>query len=129
MIRGLIFHTLRGINGWSNLSYQKIDISRVLHLESVKRSLKIRDRDYDYTLKIIYEDANPESTGNPGINLGDHKENPLYYSVNNQTITKRYKTEQDVMEEIGKIKYKQELLKNYCDRIVGDIVVSNIKKM
>lgn len=129
MIRGLIFHTLKGINGWSNLSYQKIDISRVLHLEMVKRSLKIRDKDYDYTLKIIYEDGTPETTANPGLNLGEHKEFPIYYSVNNQTITKRYKTLDDVREEIERIKYKQELLKNYCDRIVGDLEVSNIKKM
>ena len=121
MIRGIIFHTLKGINGWSNLSFQKIDVAKVLHLECIQRSYKFRDKDYDYTLKITYLDGVPEISPNPGVNLGDQTPPPAFYKMFSQTITKRYKTAGDAANEIAMIKIKQEMLTKYENQIAKNL--------
>jgi hypothetical protein len=84
----LIFHTLTGINGLSHLKIKKIDISKVVGLTYHRRSLIILDKEYPYTLAI------------------------QYVHTREQTITKRYRTENEVLEELNEIIYKKKLVHN-----------------
>jgi len=103
-----IIHVLKGIRGLSGLQLQKIDVSRVISLSSKKRDLKILDTDHDYTLAVEY--------GEPMLkmelsNMGSISV-PTFYTETKNVITRRYKTKNDIDDEINEIRKKQRELKN-----------------
>jgi len=87
-----IYHKLGGIPGWSHLSpLSVIDVSKIGRIYSAggemfydKRAFMIKDRDYPYTLSICYIQKEA------------------------QFLTRRFKTEKDVLQEISDIRQKQE---------------------
>jgi len=91
-LKNPVYHTLKGFPGWSALNLQKIDLTRLVDMSYCKRSFMIMDRDLPYTLYIRYE--NPKT---PYLIV------PMIGSVFVETISKRYKTEDDVKSEILEI--------------------------
>lgn len=110
---GIIKHTLKGIPGWSKLSIETIDVEKVIQLNYKKRLFMITNREYPYTLNIKYENIHNEMTLMPTIPLGKGSMGmtPVFYTETESIITKRYKTKQDIINEIDEIKTKQENLK------------------
>jgi hypothetical protein len=104
MFRNLIFHTLKGKNGLSLLDLKRIDVSRVKDMTCRERVFCIMDKEYPFVLTIEY-----------AYNFFDRRENVRFYEedfsdLNNETITKRYKTEDEVNQEISEIIKKQDHL-------------------
>ena len=99
----LIFHTLKGIRGWSWLNISTIDVYKVIEIYHDKRAFCILNRDYPYKLTIKY-----------------NVQNIQYY------ITKRYQTEAEVLKEINDINLKRskmnslkhKFIKEHMDKIV-----------
>jgi len=58
-MKGIIFHTLKGINGWSFLKLQKIDVCKILNIKYNKKLFCIFDYEYKYTLEIEIEYLEP----------------------------------------------------------------------
>ena len=96
-MKGLIFHTLKGINGWSRLQINKLDVYKIIKYKYEKREFTIFDHEYPYTLSINYYD--PIQTlgvtftfGIPFIPVLL----PNYVKIEH-IITKRYKTEECII--------------------------------
>lgn len=119
---GMIFHTLKGIAGWSILSISKIDIYKIKKIYYKKRLFCIFNREYPYNLIIIYNE--PRSTVNfaPGINFNGEFTTSMVDSVSlTVNITKRYKTEIEVKNEIKEIQIKQNKIKLFQKKIESQI--------
>ena len=116
MFNKIIFHSLKGIPGWSTCTHVKIDINKIISINYTKRMFKIFNREHDYTLNIEYDEINTYTTiipvigGNGGFTINNETEKE-------RTITKRYKTLKDVTREIKEIEIKQEALKKYSEKI------------
>jgi hypothetical protein len=125
---GLVFHTLKGIKGWSSLDISIIDISRINKIFYEKRLFCIFDRDYPYTLTIQYNQ--PVKT---------YQIMPVYGGRNGystiimptveltQLITKRYKTEDDVINEIAEIEKNIKKLELFRAKIANEINTIELK--
>mgnify|MGYP003384689975 FL=1 len=114
MFDKLIFHTLKGIKGWSSCSYTKIDIGKIISIKYHERMFKIFNQDHDYTLTIEYDEAHTYTTLSPVIGgKGGFTVNTV--TDTERLITKRYETLKDVEREIKEIKLKQSTLNNYIN--------------
>ena len=123
-MEGIIFHTLKGIRGWSKLNISTIDVYKIKDIYYNKRLFCIFDRNYPYTLIIKYNEPQESINLAPGINF---KGGVTLSLVNNMClisdITKRYKTEIEVKNEIEEINIKQkkiELLKKHFENQIND---------
>lgn len=116
---GIIKHTLKGIRGWSELCIETIDVAKVIQLNYIKRLFMITNREYPYTLKIKYENIHNEMTFMPTIPLGKGSigMTSVFYTETESILTKRYKTEQDIINEIDEIKAKQDRLKDLLKEV------------
>ncbi len=113
MRNNILFHVLKGKNGWSFLDLQRINVLKVQEMSCRERCFKIFDKEYPFVLDIEY--AEEKTTLVPMIVNGA----TIFVSTKDdlQTITKRYKTSKEVNEEILEIKKKQHKLKrNYIHR-------------
>ena len=108
-MKEFIYHTLKGINGWSKSNISTIDIYKINHLYYKKRSFCIFDKKYPYKLIIEYNDPIKFIS----IGLYDITITPIYQLYLHQLITKRYKTENDVLNEINEINNKITKLKSF----------------
>lgn len=86
-ITGVLSYTLRGTNGWSDLSLNKIDVGMVVSTNVKKRLFCLFDRDKPYTLHINYG-----------------------YERRYNPITKRYSNIEDANDDVNNILKKQEFL-------------------
>ena len=100
-----ITHFLNGKSGWSIYKIKNILVSEVVELSYHKRQFMIFDRKYPYTLNIMYykpKKINHTMMINPTI---VNKYEKCWFC-----ITKRYKTEDAILNEIHDIKQKQNLI-------------------
>jgi uncharacterized protein YpiB (UPF0302 family) len=107
-MKNLIFHTLKGVKGWSYLDIDKIDVARVNKMFYYRRSFCFFEEDKPYSLFIDYH-------------LPKNKIFPIYcnfiYVVElEQRISKRYSNEEEVVKEIFEINRKKEILEKYFER-------------
>ena len=118
--KALITHNLKGINGWSKLSIDKIDVSKIIKIYYCKRSFCIRDVDYKYSLNIEYEYAKTKRYFFPIFPFSGLS----FFSDTTfeQSITKRYKTENECIDEINEIEQKQKKLNNYIEKLNKQIL-------
>jgi|LauGreDrversion4_2_1035121.scaffolds.fasta_scaffold04984_10 hypothetical protein len=119
----MIFHTLKGIIGWSSLSISKIDICKIKKIYYKKRLFCIFDRDHPYNLIIIYNEPTPTIGFAPGFDLfdGDCTFSIVESVSLTVNITKRYKTEIEVKNEIEEIQMKQNKLKLFLNKFESNI--------
>ena len=123
-MQGLIFHTLKGIRGWSSLNISTIDVHKVINIEHKKRLFCLFDRQYPYSLEIVYNEPTEIPAVAPVFNPRSHAgvgHVVLHNTYLTQTITKRYATEKEVQTEIAEIEAKQEKLNLIHQRIVAEI--------
>lgn len=107
MYSGLFMKTLKGSRGWSHLQLEQIDISRVIDVNYRKRTFCIFDRDRPYTLDIKYHYPKDEIKINPII--GGKGGFVVSESVkNDHMITRRFRTESEVIAEVKEIRDYQE---------------------
>ena len=111
-MRGIVFHTLRGSPGWSSMNIERIDVSRVSRIGYQERLFTIFDKDKPNTLNIEYYFPETQITVNPvmGGKGGFAVSNT---TILNHPITKRYETEEMVLEEIWMIQNKIRKLDKY----------------
>ena len=99
-MQGILFHTLKGIKGWSDLCISTVDVNKINKIYYEKRLFCIFNKDHRYNLTIEYLEPR---VSNYFV---------LYAIVYNvqliANITKRYKTEIEVKNEIEEIKTKQQ---------------------
>lgn len=117
--KNLLFHQLKGVYGWSHLSIIRIDIGRIISIEKHKRLFKIRDKCYDYTLLIHYDKSTHWTGIAPVLGGGASFYN---YIDESQMISKRYKTEKDIDNEIKELYEKLEKLEKYRKKISKKIL-------
>ena len=112
MFSGLLFHTLKGIRGWSWCVHTKIDVAKIMSVQYEKRAFKLWDRDHDYSLRIQYKEGYQSFSVNPVIGgRGGVTVTPKYSE--SRCIVKRYKTLSAVNQEINEIVRKQTKLESY----------------
>jgi hypothetical protein len=90
----MLKHALRGIRGWSSLRMKEMEVTKVISMEHKKRLFRIFDPAYPWKLMIQY-------------NLDSVDDETYIFGSWTYTVTKRYKTEQDVLADIDEIKRKQ----------------------
>ena len=120
-MNGLIFHTLRGIKGWSYLSISKIDVFKIKKINYRKRLFCIFDRDYPYTLEIEYDEPNEYYTLAPVFG-GNRSSSAIVKQVDlTQIITKRYKTEFEIKIELNELEHKQNKINKFQQELINKI--------
>ena len=87
-------YVLKGINGWSDLNLQTINVLKIISCNYRKRWFCIFDRDYKYVLEIGY---------NSPISYTVFLGYPHRYVDHIPIITKRYKSVEDINDEIQQI--------------------------
>lgn len=92
----LIYHTLKGVRGWSDLTFSKIDVFKVKNLHYDERLFCIFNRKYPYKLTIYYG------------------------TRQTYIITKRYKTETEVQNEINEIQLKQKKIESLKNKFMNE---------
>lgn len=109
--KGVVFYTLTGAKGWSSYFRQTLDIARVTNLQYHKRLFKVFDRDCDYTLQIDYRMPTEETTLAPTFTHGRGGGSFGFAVVDTvklqHLITSRYRTKEEVQEEVQRIRTKQ----------------------
>ena len=116
-ISGLLFHNLSGINGWSRMSLQCVDVAKITDVFYRRRLFKLFDREYDYSLYIKYNEPIDEFK----YVAGKHP-SFVVATKTEHFISKRYKTEKDVLDEIKEIKKLQSNLNQYAETIRNKII-------
>ena len=117
-----MYHTLKGVNGWSALDISKIDIAKIIKISYHKRSFCIFDADHPYTLRIEYHNPRESLKIVPVYGPKGHYSSTIIPIVElTSDITKRYKTEEDVKSEIGEINIQLRKLEEYRIQIVQKI--------
>ena len=107
----ILFHTLQGISGWSGLNLKKIDIGKIISISCRKRWFKIFYKEYDYTLTIKYNKPVQYFVTQRLIGGSSGSGQILNTKTSfEQTITKRYKTKEDIDTEMKIILNKQKKL-------------------
>jgi hypothetical protein len=104
MTTGIMKHTLRGIKGWSWLSIKEIDVMKVVDIEHGKRLFCILNPVHPWKLSIVYNE--PTESVEPVIT----KDGITGFTRSvelTQIITKRYRTEREVLAEISQVKRKR----------------------
>jgi len=111
--KNLLFHPLKGRPSWNQdmlLRDIRIDIGRVISIGKHKRLFKVFDRNYNYTLTIHYDKptywTGLASVFGGGASLYTHVEETQFLYI-------RYKSEQDIDNEIKQVQEKLEKLKKY----------------
>jgi uncharacterized protein YpiB (UPF0302 family) len=107
-MKNLIFHTLKGVKGWSYLDIDKIDVARVNKMFYYRRSFCLFQEDKPYTLFIDYH--------LPKLKILPIIFNFIYVVDLEQHITKRYSNKEEVVKEIFEINRKKEILEKYFER-------------
>jgi len=124
--KNFIFHTLKGIDGYSTCKLNNIDVARVKSINYRERSFKIFEKDHPFVLMIDYSLKKIENSVSPVITTGVHFGfTPTQNITEIQSITKRYKTEKDCKQEISEIISKQKalaLLQNKMHEDVNKII-------
>jgi len=115
-MKGILYHTLRGKPGWSWLHENPIDIGRVNGVVWRKRLFRVFDRDHPYTIEITYKKKGEEPVMLVGWTGSGCAVVPSHKTVNEQTITCRYKSAQDVITEVEDINKSVRILKAYTTR-------------
>jgi hypothetical protein len=113
MTTRILKHTLRGIKGWSDLNIRKIDVMKVVDITHRKRLFCIFNQGHPWSLTIEYDE--PVEILVPIFMAG----NLIGYmpsEESTQYITKRYRTERDVLTEINEIKRKQAAMINWQNK-------------
>jgi hypothetical protein len=105
MKKGLLFHTFKGINGWSFCDHSAVDVARILSWKYFERVFRILDREYKFSLEIMYKEN--KTSLEPAPITGGKGVAWYYKTVTEQVITKRYRTEYEVHQEIREIEEKQ----------------------
>jgi len=118
-MQGLIFHRLKGINGWSKLSINNLDVYNIINYEYNKREFTIFNQEYPYTLSIKYNYPTQEFALTCGIPFVTVILND--YVKLHHDITKRYKTEECIINEINEIKEKQKKLELIKENLLKSI--------
>lgn len=108
MITNLLFHKLKGINGWSFQTLQNIDVGKIINIKYSKRLFVLFDREYPYTLSIKY--------------LITHEKPPytdftIKQKMGIQCITKRYKNKAELEDDVKQIMKKQQELNSIVSSI------------
>ena len=104
----VLFHHLKGISGWSALTISNIDIAKIINISYRRRRFRIFDVNNPYSLDITYYEPDVM------INLYFYgKYSNFIHPETIHSITKRYKSEEDVKQEIYEIKLKMIHLNNY----------------
>lgn len=115
---GILFYTLRGSPGWSNLGLVEVDVARVIKSEVRKRWCRIFDRDLPYVLDLEYYLPKIDTRvlqvpdGRGGYNMTYYKQTILQ-----QTISKRYQTRAMAIEDQTAIRIKQSKLDKYANKL------------
>lgn len=89
--KNCFFHTLKGINGFSNYNLQTLDIAEIRNISYNKRSFCLFDKKFPFTLRISYSITH-------------------FPQEFNSTITKRYCSEKECQDEMDEIYEKQKKL-------------------
>ena len=113
-MKGVSFYKLKGINGWSWFDISTIDVSKIIEMQYFKRFSCIFNRDYPYMLHIDYNEPTTALTILPGFGFDGSFATMITFKLRlTQNITKRYKTEKEVMQEIKNIQIEEIKNKQY----------------
>jgi hypothetical protein len=108
-----IHHTLKNfVRGWTNFHINPIDIRKIVKISYHKRLFCIFQREYKYTLEIEYYNPRSESDASPIITTGGQVGFAFtneYFETSQMTI--RYKSENEIKQEIDEIKKIQDIIK------------------
>lgn len=119
-LQGILFHTLKGSPGWSDLAIKKVDVGRIAEMSYQKRLFCLFDRDKPYTLAIVY--YLPKTNTSLAPTLGHSVGITIYdRTIVEHVITKRYTSEQEVQAEIAAIEKKISKLKSYQKRLAEEL--------
>ena len=127
-MKGLVFHTFKGKQGWSDYFLNPVDVARVATMEHRKRLFSIFDGDHPYSLTVTYNKKTIEPEFTVGVAAGTHLHPVVVASdtvKEQQLITFRYKTEEEVQADIDAVIEKQKKLDKYVDKIRNDILKLN----
>ncbi len=103
------FYTLTGTPGWSWISSRyPFDVSNIQSISIHKRLFCLWDIDKPYTMTLIYKEQNP--TFNVAQGFGPYGASFSIEPIQGKlhTITARYNSYEQAMEEKKKIEYKKE---------------------
>ncbi len=127
-MQGILFHTLKGIKGWSELCISTIDVYKIKQIYYTKRLFCIFNKDHPYNLIIEYNEPNESMGLAHGINSNGGFTTSLVNKVSlTEIITKRYKTEIEVKNEIEEIEMKQQKIKLYKQNIINQVEKGKIE--
>ena len=127
-MNGILFHTLKGIKGWGELCISTIDVNKITHIYNKKRLFCIFNKDHPYNLTIKYYEPKESYSLAPGISFYGGITASLVKEVQLIAyITKRYKTEIEVQNEIKEIKMKQQKIELFTQKIRNQIEKDEIK--
>lgn len=105
-MKGVIFHTLKNANLTNNI---KVDVSDIISCRYSKRTFKILDTKNDYELHIEYYNPMKKQLLFIGDSFVETKQ--IYLPTGRRCIN-----------EINEIKFKQDALKNYVNKLQNEII-------
>ena len=127
-MQGILFHTLKGIKGWSELSISIIDVYKIKKIYYTKRLFCIFNKDHPYNLTIEYNEPTESSELAYGINSNGGFTTSLVNKMHlTAIITKRYKTEIEVNNEIKEIEIKQQKIELFKQNIINQVEKGKIE--
>lgn len=121
-IKGILSYELKGKYGWSSYQPNIIDITDIISVTYNKRLFCIFDDDCPYTLNIECHNISTETTLAPVITTKGIGLTFIPRNTFKNTITRRFKTLDEVNNEINKISDHKNLLNNYATKIRNELL-------
>lgn len=121
-IKCILNYELKGKYGWSYYQPNIIDVADIISVSYNERLFCLLDKDFPYTLYIECHNITTETTLAPvittkGIGLSFVPRNNF-----KSTITRRFKTTNEINDEINKISHYQNLLDDYAVKIRNELL-------
>jgi hypothetical protein len=116
-IRGILKYELKGKYGWSSYQPNTVDIADIISVTPSTRLFCLFDRDYPYSLNIECFNITTDITMGPAITSKGIGLAFVPHTKFSSIVTRRFKTMDEMLIEIDKIRDYQQLLDEYAINI------------
>lgn len=113
----ILAHTLKGKFGWSCLKHNIIHIIKIKEIKYNKRLFCLFDKSYPYSLCIRYYESTENTDINSNCACGATGFTYIMHTKLEHTITRRYSSEIELIDEVTQIMNKINILQLYKKKL------------
>lgn len=126
--RPTLFHTLKGVRGWSDFYINPLDVRNIININYRRRWFMLTAYDRPWSMRIDYYNPHSSTTSIPVMTTNGHIGIGFTSRYSESSLmTLRYETEQEILEELAEINKLWSVIEKY-DAQESRILESQLQK-